>query len=136
MVYFDTSAWAKLYITEPENPGVESIVRGHEPWLFTSRVTYAETLATLARAAREDRISHQSYQRQKRAFLSDWNSLQIVALTPDVLSLAVRLIEKHALRGFDAVHLCSALWIGKPDFACFDARLRRAAAAEGLPVVP
>jgi hypothetical protein len=34
------------------------------------------------------------------------------------------------------VHLCAALWIGRPLFACFDTRLRAAAEAEGLTPVP
>jgi hypothetical protein len=53
-----------------------------------------------------------------------------------VLAPAEKLIETHGLRGFDAVHLCAALWIGKPLFACFDARLRAAAQSAGLTPVP
>lgn len=99
-------------------------------------VTYAETLATLARARREERISQSDYQRHKRAFRRDWSALNIVGLTAAVLNPAERLVGQRGLRGFDAIHLCSALWIGKPHFACFDARLRRAAEAEGLTVIP
>ena len=136
MLYLDTSALAKLYIIEPEGLGIQAILKTNEPWLFTSIVTYAETLATRARSMREERIARQSYQRQKKAFLSDWNALHVVALTPAVLSSAEQLTDRHGLRGFDAIHLCSALWIGRPSFACFDERLRRAAAGEGLTVIP
>jgi len=59
----------------------------------------------------------------------------VVELTAEVLLKAARLIERHGLRALDAIHLCSALWIGEPAFACFDDRLRNAAAAEGLAVV-
>ena len=60
----------------------------------------------------------------------------VVELTAEVLSEAARLIERHGLRGLDAIHLCSALWIGQPSFACFNDRLRIAAVAEGLPLAP
>jgi predicted nucleic acid-binding protein len=60
----------------------------------------------------------------------------VVELTVDVLSEVARVIERHGLRGLDAIHLCSALWVGRPSFACFDDRLRSAAVAEGLPLAP
>lgn len=136
MLYLDTSALAKRYITEPESPTLEATVREEEGRLFTSAVTYAEMLATLARCLREQRLSQRLYRRQQKTFLADWNVLHIVQVTPDVLAPAVGLIERHGLRGFDAIHLCSALWVGTPRFACFDERLRRAAASEGLTLIP
>lgn len=136
MVYVETSALAKLYIKEPGGTEIAAVLQGNEQRLFTSLVTYAETLSTLSRAWREARISQSDYHRHKRAFRGDWSALNIVALTSSVLAPAERIIERHALRGFDAIHLCSALWIGRPRFACFDTRLRTAAEAEGLIVIP
>jgi predicted nucleic acid-binding protein len=51
-----------------------------------------------------------------------------------------RVVEGYPIRGFDAIHLASALAIHKvfPDdfvFACFDDRLARAAKSEGLQVM-
>ena len=136
MLYLDTSALVKLYLIEADGEGIASTVHANSEWLFTTVVTYAETVATLARALREKRIARANYNRQMRAFQSDWNAVHVIELTPAVLARAPELIERHRLRGFDAIHLCSALWIGAPDFACFDTRLRDAAAAEGLTVLP
>src|SRR5579862_376040 len=136
MLYLDTSALVKLYLIETDGEGIASTVETNAEWLFTSIVTYAETIATLARALRENRISRANYNRQIRAFQSDWEALHVIELTPAVLARARSLIERHRLRGFEAIHLCSALWIGSPEFACFDARLREAAAEEGLAVLP
>lgn len=58
------------------------------------------------------------------------------SLLPPSLAGVERIIEQHALRGFDAIHLCAALSLGTPEFACFDTRLRKAAEAEGLGVIP
>lgn len=136
MLYLDTSALAKLYVIEPGGEGVSSVVAENEGRLFTSVATYAEVLSVLGRCLRERRISRRRYQFQKQAFLADWRSLHVVELTEDVLSPAGSLIERYGLRGFDAVQLCSALWVGRPLFACFDLRLRRAAEAQALTVVP
>lgn len=136
MVYLETSALAKLYVVEAESTEMRAIVERSQPWLYTSRVSYAEVLSLLARCFRERRISRGDYQRQRRTFLRDWNVLHVVELTSSSLAPAARIIERHALRGFDAVHLCSALSLGTPGFACFDSRLRKAAEAEGLDVVP
>jgi len=132
VLYLDSSALAKLYLVEPESRSVEKMLHDNSPWIVTSRVTYAEMFSVLARCQRDRRITPASYQTQKKSFLSDWNTFHIVELTAAVLSDAGRQIERHALRGFDAIHLCSALWIGQPLFACFDDRLRNAAVAEGL----
>ena len=52
-----------------------------------------------------------------------------------------RVIGRHQLRGFDAIHLASAIVIHESIsddflFACFDKRLARAAQSEGLEVFP
>jgi len=136
VLYLDTSALAKLYLAEPESQLVSRTVAVNNSWLATSRVSYVEMLSVLARSLRANRLSPAAYRVQKKAFLDDWKAMIVVELTPEVLSEAARLIERHGLRGLDAIHLCSALWVGQPAFACFDDRLRNAAAAEGLPQAP
>ena len=132
MLYLDTSALAKLYVAEPESHSISITVQANSSWLVTSRVSYAEMLSVLNRCLCARRLSPGAYNVQKKAFLDDWNSFHVVELTAAVLADAGRLIERHTLRGLDAIHLCSALSIGQASFACFDDRLRRAAAAEGL----
>jgi uncharacterized protein len=132
VLYLDSSALAKLYVWEPESPSVEKAVHANIPWIATSRETYAEMFSVLTRCQRDDRLSPSSYKTQKKAFLADWATFHIIELTAAVLKDAVRHTERHALRGYDAIQLCSALWIGQPSFACFDDRLRNAALSEGL----
>lgn len=136
MVYIDTSALAKLYIAEPESQAMQTWVRANTPRIATSRITYAEVLSLLVRCLRNGRISPADYRAQKQAFLADWCNLHIVELSVATLATVDYIIEAHGLRGFDAIHLCSALRIGKPAFACYDQRLCSAVAAEGLPIAP
>ncbi|MBI4877101.1 MAG: type II toxin-antitoxin system VapC family toxin [Acidobacteria bacterium] len=136
MLYLDTSALAKLYIQEAGTEEVRGLVDASRGLVFTSIVTCAEALAVLARCRKERRMADGAYRAAKRAFLADWPALHVVGLDERVLAPAERLIESHGLRGFDAVHLCAALWIGRPRFACFDARLRSAAESAGLTPAP
>ena len=136
MVYIETSALAKRYLSEAESAQVDSIVERSSPEIYTSRITYAEILSLLARALRDRRFSPKDYEYQKRRFWQEWDGFHIVEVTAECLRPADRLVERYPLRGFDAVHLCSALLLGTPDFACFDSRLNAAARAEGLAVIP
>ena len=56
MLYLDTSALAKLYVSEAESAQVSLLVERNQPRLYASRVTYAEMLAVLARIFLDARI--------------------------------------------------------------------------------
>ena len=66
-----------------------------------------------------------------------WTSFDRLAVSEAIVRHAGDLAERRALRGFDAIHLASAL-AQAPEvvMACWDEQLARAARAEGLPVVP
>ena len=73
-------------------------------------------------------------------FKEDWEKYFVVEVSENVARLGGRLVEKHPLRGFDAIHLASALFLKERAnlevfFSCFDKRLKTAARAEGL-IIP
>ena len=56
-----------------------------------------------------------------------------------LIESAAGLVDVHALRAYDGVHLASAILAAAEIeivFACWDAELRQAAQAEGLSLVP
>lgn len=138
MLYLDSSALVKAYAIEPGHEAVQVLLAEHAGMLFTSIVTYAEVLSAICRAYRGGRMTDGEYRETRSHFRQNWREILAIELKEDVLAEAERLIGAHGLRGFDAVHLCSARWLDEPrlTFACFDQRLRAAAAAEGLLVVP
>jgi hypothetical protein len=75
------------------------------------------------------------------AFLKDWKSFIIVEVNDKLNELLPPLIGRHALRGFDAIHLASASILNSAVtdsflFACYDERLLAAARAETLETLP
>ncbi len=139
MIYLHTSALIKRFVNEKGSPLVQSLMRQSEP-VATAKIAYAEIFAGFARKFREGHLPKASYALACRQLERDWQSYLRVELQDDVLFLARDLIQRHPLRGFDAVHLASALSLKNAlseeiTFAAADARLLRAAAAEGLEAV-
>jgi hypothetical protein len=64
--------------------------------------------------------------------------MRMIGVGPQLARSAGELAERHALRGYDALHLASALSIGDPDLvlATWDRQLARAALAAGAAVLP
>ena len=65
----------------------------------------------------------------------------VLGLPPGTLDNAARLVAAHGIRAYDAVQLASAIAAREADaecatVACFDQRLRRAAAAEAFSLIP
>jgi uncharacterized protein len=104
----------------------------------TSTVTWAEVCATFARALREGRIQEDAHQRILDALARDWPRFTTLSVVDSLSQHAGILARQHALRGFDAIHLASALYadkaVGIIRFLAFDARLMNAARNAGLPL--
>jgi predicted nucleic acid-binding protein len=105
----------------------------------TVRIAYAEARAAFARLQRDGRVSRGTLRSMVRDLDRDWGSYNVVEVTEPLVRHAGALAERHALRGYDAVHLSAALTVRRaaPEilFAAFDGRLENAAAREGLSVM-
>ncbi len=139
MTYLDTSALIKRFVAEKGTQVVSALVTGTEP-VATAKIAYAEVYAGLTRRRRSGDLSSGQYVRICREFEGDWPAYLHVDLRDDILRLARDLIQRHPLRGFDAVHLASALSLrealGEPiRFAAADDRLLDAAGAEHCVVI-
>jgi predicted nucleic acid-binding protein len=128
----------KLYVREPGTDETKARLNG-AAMVATSRVAYPEARAALARRQRESAITRGALARAVSALDRDLGRFVVVELSAKVARRAGELAERRALRGFDAIHLASALEMEEltgaaPTFCCFDDRLREAACAEGLSV--
>lgn len=139
MIYLDTSALIKLYVVERGSPAVIALVQ-REGAPGTATIAYAEVYSGLVRRRREGSVTEAHYARISNQFEQDWPTCIQVELQKDVLELARDLLQRHALRSFDAVHLASALSLARElgervTFVAADERLLRAAASERLVTV-
>jgi predicted nucleic acid-binding protein len=136
ILYLDTSAIVKKYIKEENSSKVISAWKS-SLGIATSAVAYAELLAAVYRKAAETHVKSSVFKSIIRLFQDDWSSFIIVEVDNRLNEMIHKVIAKHGLRGFDAIHLASALTIASAVtdhflFACYDERLRHAAQAEEL----
>ena len=140
ILYLDTSALVKRYFKEPYS---EDVI---DKWIsatkiVTSFVAYAETMASIYRKKRESCLDDLLVQEIQDLFKQDWLSFVRVEVNDELNLYIDRVIEQHSLRGFDSIHLASALIIHQSIqenflFVCFDDKLVHAARSEGMQTFP
>ena len=141
--YLDSSALVKRYVVETGTDWIGhlcAVQAGNT--LYTARVTGAEIAAALFRKAREGALAAPDAQAAITRFKADFRRrYQIVEITDELIDTAMALVERHALRGYDAVQLAAALELqgtraslslSPIHFVCADDRLNAAAEGEGL----
>ena len=140
--YFDTSALVKLYIEEPGTERMLELTANPEEHTFAIlELARVEFRAAVRRRQREGDLSGET----AAALLTDLDehlqSLYLVQpLTAPVVEEAVALLDRHALRAYDAMQLAGSLILKSsvsdpPSFVCADQALVNAAEQEGLTVV-
>lgn len=146
-VYLDTSALLKLYV---EEDGTERVARAVEEaedgGAIILDLAPLEARSAIRRREREGDIASADANQVLRQIEDDASALFLVQpSTSAVMEEAVRLIDRHPLRAYDALQLAGCLLVceAMPEpvtFVCADARLCEAAASEGLttlnPIAP
>ena len=104
----DTSALIKRYVEEEGTDIVDGL------WsvsvdIATSVVAFAETVAALSRKHREGILTEKEYASTLKMFKNDFDSLILIPITTLLNATIERLVRLYPLRGFDAIHLSSAL---------------------------
>jgi len=141
--FADSSALVKLYADEPDHELVR-VLEG----LVVSALARVEVPAALWRKHRLGQLDAGDTQLLVNEFEADFYGderaparFTVVGLPPGLLDRAARLVAVHGLRTLDALQLATSIAVREVDpgcaaFACFDATLRRSAAAEGFSMVP
>jgi hypothetical protein len=141
-VYLDTSALAKIYVTEPESEALEAALLGRRD-ILVSDLAVTELTSALTRRVREGSLDHASAHRVYTGLLRDLADGQYrwVETTRQVHREAERLLltigRRTGLRAADALHLALANTAGARVLVSFDARMKAAAEmAASLTVAP
>ncbi|MFZ4394325.1 MAG: type II toxin-antitoxin system VapC family toxin [Kiritimatiellia bacterium] len=128
---FDSSAFAKRYIEEEGSQAVDDICQ-RTTSLALSVLCVPEIISALNRRLRERRLSRQDYFTAKDRLSADVADTVVIALTPEVVSRAILLLETNDLRALDAIHVACALEWGAEAFVSADDRQIKAARKSGL----
>ncbi len=138
MLYVDTSALIKRYITEPNSDEFEAFFMARTP-LAISRLTMVEVRCSLARRRRNGDIGadlEEQAMDEVRTDILD-GVLDIHPVGDDQVAKALHLIGQVAplpLRTLDALHLSIAQHLHAEDFATADRQQADAAQALGFNV--
>lgn len=108
ILYLDASALVKRYIAELGTPEVAEAIAGAEV-VGTSIISRAEIAAALNKAVRVGTLTRQAAASALQVFRSEWPNLVRVQATEMLVARADALAWELGLRGYDAVHLASAL---------------------------
>ena len=140
ILYMDTSALLKKYFKEPGSAEVISKWKEADGIVISS-IAYAETVASIHRKKREVNRRTERFRTVLNSFQKDWKSFIRVEVNDNLIEIIDKIVAEHPLRGFDAIHLASALIAYErlsEDFlfACFDRKLIHAAHMEGLETFP
>ena len=140
ITYLDSSALVKLYTYESGSEETLAFVSRADV-RGTGLIARAEVAATFAKAARLKALTRDEARAALEVFRRQWPDLFHLDVNETVVTQADSLAWTFGLRGYDAVHLASALlWqqsIGSAvTLATFDRQLWEAAQLVGLEVWP
>jgi uncharacterized protein len=135
IAYFDTSALVPLLVDEPGSD------RAARLWdvadnVVAVRLVYAEARAALAQAARLGRLSAADLTKAIDGLEGLYANMDLLEVDEHLVRRAGELAQRHALRGYDAVHLAAAERV-RDDATILvagDHDLRTAAGALGMAV--
>ncbi len=138
ILYLDSSALVKRYVEEEGTNEVDALWE-EAGEVITSTVAFAECLSALSRRFREGLFSEAEYLKTVAGFKEEYPRFILVPMTHELNNMVEKVLFGYPLRGFDAIHLASALLVQKAGglgvtFACFDRNLNIAARGEGLSV--
>lgn len=103
----------------------------NEDVIGVCRISWAETMAALARRQREDPNSGADLEEARQHLIHSWSTFSIVEVNQPLVETAGRFADVFALRGYDSVHLAAAheLHVNAEQtvvFASYDRRLNQA----------
>ncbi len=108
IVYVDTSALVKRYVRESGTEDVTALLDRAD---VVGAVVLAnvEMASTLSKAIRQGWVDQDAARSAWQDFIRHWPSFARLLITPSLVEMASRLAWEHGLRGYDAVHLASAI---------------------------
>ncbi len=147
MIYYcDSSAATKIYLEEAGSTFMRRIRRNiPSDNVFVNDLAGPEVLSAMQRRFRNGDLDAEMISEARKDFRRDfWDFFHRIPLSDPIISLAMQLIEKYPLRGYDSVQLATASYLQSTlrafdgeevRFLGADKALNNAAQSEGLIVI-
>jgi uncharacterized protein len=139
LYYFETSALVKLYVREPGTDRALALAaRSSENRLAILSLSQVEFRSALRRREIPGHVATHLLEAFRRHVETRFVTQMV---TDFVLDIASTLVDRHALRAFDAVQLAGYVALKNsagsdvPVFVCSDQELLSAAKQEGMPTL-
>ena len=134
--YFDSSVVVKRYVSEQGSRVALRLLREHRP--LSSALLTVEILSALRR--RRSDLQPRDLSRIRARVRADRDHWLVVEVTAEVLATAEAIVDSEGLRTLDAVHVASAVVLGRElggalRFVTADQEQADAAAKLGLEVM-
>ncbi|HYW06851.1 MAG TPA: type II toxin-antitoxin system VapC family toxin [Longimicrobium sp.] len=151
LYFLDTSALVKLHVPETGSGDVKKLLMKSrtDPTsvrLFVSRLAYPECVSAVVRRHNAGTLSEITARRIQMKLAATFSgrvhAFDIADPRPEHIDHAATLVARHRIRGFDAVHLATALAVRDATpldtfiFVSADVKLNAAVHAEKLVVHP
>lgn len=140
IAYFDSSSIVKWFFDEV-HMDLSRDIRDRAEVCFTSLLAYPEVLSAINRAWRAGRCLKSEMEIVRGEFLRIWPDFIWIRVDEKLMYQSGQLIFSHGLKGFDAIHLASAILLKEEIgesleilFSCFDKNLNLAAQKEGFSI--
>ncbi|BAN00438.1 type II toxin-antitoxin system VapC family toxin [Ilumatobacter coccineus] len=131
ITYVDTSTLIKLIVDEQGSDRAELIWQSADSVASVSLIV-VEARAALTAATRGQQLSTDQLHDAKIELAAFVDDLHLVEVTDELIERAAQLAETESLRGYDAVHLAAAVFVGASVLTSADRALCEAAERQGL----
>ncbi len=145
MIYWDSSALLKLYVTEADSGYFLNLVANSSEPLLSADIAREEILCALYRKEYAGDLKSGAAAALFKRFLADENKGRIITIPNgrDVIAEAEILVQKAykqppalLIRSLDTIHIAAALASKASTVVATDQRLRNVAQLMGLKVLP
>jgi predicted nucleic acid-binding protein len=113
VLFWDTSALVKAYVSEPGTPIVKGAIQRLNGRLFLSAHVALEVLTTLSKQVRSNQIGKRMYRDARTGFLSDLTrTFNLVEVGEATFQMAYSFADRHrdaSVGAMDVLHLATAL---------------------------
>lgn len=114
ITYFDTSSLVPALIAEDAAAQCAAMWEAADQRV-TSRVTFVEATAAIARAERSSGINADIAQQARRTLDAMWARMHVIEFSENLMHSAAGCATRFGLRGYDAVHCASAMLVSGID---------------------